>query len=212
MFMRKYISVFFSVTAAVMVVALVGYAATTISTNITTGGTLTVSGASTLTGLGTFTGGFVSQASSSVGTTLGVGGLSTFGGFISTASSTAGAAFTTAGLSTFEAGAISRASSTVVGAFNVTGTTGVATNTPGTTFSVGGDARMGSRTSTTTLFLNSFAGGSCIQFNDVSASTTYRLFVNSNATSTDSTGGGAESVISTLGLDNLVLQLGACKN
>ncbi len=49
-FSNRIISVSSSVLASVMAVALVGYAATTISTNINTAGTLTVSGASTLSG------------------------------------------------------------------------------------------------------------------------------------------------------------------
>lgn len=48
--MRKYFSVVLSVFVSVMAVALVGSAATTISTDISTGGTLSVTGASTLTG------------------------------------------------------------------------------------------------------------------------------------------------------------------
>lgn len=49
-FFNRIVSVVSSVVASIMVVALVGYAATTISTDIDTGGTLTVSGASTLSG------------------------------------------------------------------------------------------------------------------------------------------------------------------
>ncbi len=49
-FSNRIVSVTSSVLASVLAVALVGYAATTISTNINTAGTLTVSGASTLSG------------------------------------------------------------------------------------------------------------------------------------------------------------------
>ena len=49
-FSNRIISVASSVLVSVMAVSLVGYAATTISTNINTAGTLTVSGASTLSG------------------------------------------------------------------------------------------------------------------------------------------------------------------
>lgn len=49
-FFNRIVSVVSSVLVSVMAVALVGYAATTISTDIDTGGTLTVSGASTLSG------------------------------------------------------------------------------------------------------------------------------------------------------------------
>lgn len=46
----KFLSVLLSVTVSVFSVAAIGYAATTISTNVNTGGTLTVTGTSTLTG------------------------------------------------------------------------------------------------------------------------------------------------------------------
>lgn len=49
-FSNRIVSVSSSVVVSVMAVALIGYAATTISTSINTGGTLTVSGASTLSG------------------------------------------------------------------------------------------------------------------------------------------------------------------
>lgn len=61
-----------SVVAGVFFITAVANASSTISTNISTGGTLDVTGAATLsstlgvTGLSTLTGGFVSQASSTV--------------------------------------------------------------------------------------------------------------------------------------------------
>lgn len=222
--MRKYISVFFSVVAAVMAVALVGYAATTISTNVNTGGTLTVSGASTLTGNVSAAGTLAVTGA----TTL--TGLGTFdGGFISTASSTAGAAFNVTGLSTFgyssgagagTGGFVSKASSTVVGTFNTTNSVGIATTTPtgsAVSLSVGGDLKISASTTqtivnvaTTTVFINSSVGGSCIQFNNVAASTTYRMFINSAGTST--VAGTAGTILDTNGLKNLVIEQGACKN
>ncbi len=65
-----------AVVAAMTVFALVGVvqASTTISTNISTGGTLSVTGASTLTGAVTASGALT------VGTTLGVTGVSTLTG------------------------------------------------------------------------------------------------------------------------------------
>ena len=55
-FSNRIVSVFSSVVASTMVVALVGYAATTISTDISTGGTLTVTGTATAQGTVSFTG------------------------------------------------------------------------------------------------------------------------------------------------------------
>ena len=55
-FSNRIISVVSSVLASVMAVSLVGYAASTISTNISTGGTLTVTGTATAEGTVSFTG------------------------------------------------------------------------------------------------------------------------------------------------------------
>lgn len=55
-FSNRIVSVFSSVVASTMVVALVGYAATTISTDISTGGTLTVTGTATAQGTVSLTG------------------------------------------------------------------------------------------------------------------------------------------------------------
>lgn len=86
-------------TSVLMVAGMV-YSATTISTDINTGGNLTVSGTSALNGLGTLAGGYVSQASSTVvgafraagavtfDSTLAVTGASTLTGRVGIASST----------------------------------------------------------------------------------------------------------------------------
>src|SRR3989344_2383945 len=217
--MQKYISVFFSVVVSVMAVALVGYAATTISTSITTGGSLTVSGASTLTGaktitgLGTFDGGFLATASSTAGAAFNVTGITTLSGGLSTF----GDSSSVKGTSNGTGGFVSRASSTVVGTFTTTNSVGVATNTPtglAVSLAVGGDLKISAsttqtivNTATTTLSINSPVGGSCIQLNDVAASTTYRLFINSAATSVAT--GGTPTILNTNGLKNLVIELGA---
>lgn len=70
-FSNRIVSVVSSVVASSMVVALVGYAATTITTSITTGGTLTVSGASTLTGAVTASGNLTFDGTSATTTISG---------------------------------------------------------------------------------------------------------------------------------------------
>lgn len=103
-----------------LLMAGIAFAATTISTNISTGGTLSVTGASTLsstlgvTGLSTLTGGYVSQASSTV-----------VGAFTTTGANSFGSTLGVTGLSTLTGGYVSQASSTVVGAF--TQSSGLAT-------------------------------------------------------------------------------------
>ncbi len=64
--MDKNRKIFLLVAGLLLVVPMAVLAATTISNNISTGGTLTVSDAASVTGLSTLTGGFVSSASSSV--------------------------------------------------------------------------------------------------------------------------------------------------
>jgi len=49
-YIKRVVSVSLSVVASVLAVAAVGFAATTISTNVNTGGTLTVTGAATISG------------------------------------------------------------------------------------------------------------------------------------------------------------------
>lgn len=95
----------FILAAALLVLpSAAAFAATTIGNNVSVGGTLGS------TGLSTLTGGFISNASSSMGGNLQVAG------FLG-ASST----FVSAGLSTFSAGFISSASSSVSGGLNVNG-------------------------------------------------------------------------------------------
>lgn len=101
------------VVASILLFGVVAVqAATTISTNITTGGTLDVSGLSSLAG-------FQSTASSSVSSTFRITGLETqVAGFISEASSTARAAFTVGGAALFQD--IANASSTLQATGDVT--------------------------------------------------------------------------------------------
>lgn len=83
---QQYLVVVFSVVLSLLVVWGAVFGATTISTNISTGGTLSVSDTSTLTGLVTASAGFISNASSTVkGTLVLTGGLNAS----STATSTA---------------------------------------------------------------------------------------------------------------------------
>jgi len=82
---RHYTSVVLAVAVSFFFVSLTVYSASTISTNISTGGGLTVSGASTLSGA------VAAGSTLTVASTLGVTGLTTMAGFISTASSTVSA-------------------------------------------------------------------------------------------------------------------------
>lgn len=101
----RIISVALGTILGVVLLSVAVNAASTISTNISTGGTLSVTGVSTLTGRADMI-----QASS---TRFSVHDTAYFGG---SATST----FNSAGLGTFQ-GYVSQASSTVVGAFTVTG-------------------------------------------------------------------------------------------
>lgn len=148
---RALVRYFLVTILSFVLIYTVALAATTISTNISTGGTLSVTGASTLTGLATLTGGFDSAASSTVDNKLRVDGDITASStvFVETlvvnASSTVeerllvrefyvlgnatttGTA-TTTGASWFTGGFDSGASSTVQGTLRVTGaatTTGI---------------------------------------------------------------------------------------
>ncbi|MDP3729214.1 MAG: hypothetical protein Q8R26_00445 [bacterium] len=94
---QQYSVVIFSVALSLFIVYAGVFGATTISTNITTDGTLTVTGASTLTG------------AAALSSTLTVDGLAT-----------------TTGMHTLTGGFISRASSTMNGAFDLDGTLNVA--------------------------------------------------------------------------------------
>ncbi len=126
---RSVLLVGLSVLCAVLFVAMTAWASTTISTDISTGGTLSVTGASTLTGLSTHTAGFISVASSTLVSTLNVTGLSSLTGFISSASSTVSGTFYTSDVATFNNGFIAVASSTLVGASTHTGAATLASTT-----------------------------------------------------------------------------------
>ncbi|MEK7088260.1 MAG: hypothetical protein AAB952_00765 [Patescibacteria group bacterium] len=116
---KDFYSVALAVVISLAVVAVSASAATTISTNIFTGGSLTVIGVSSTTG------GFLSAASSTVSSSLNVAG------YLG-ASSTSG--FT--GLSTFSNGFISEASSTLTTlSGTTTATFGVKVGSSGTAIS-----------------------------------------------------------------------------
>ncbi len=149
------------VVLSVLLVAVGASAATTISTNITTGGTLSVTGASTLTALSTHVAGFVSQASSTVVGAFTTTGANVFGGTLTLgngetiANSTdgtisLGAATTSMTGATMSNGFISSASSTVAGNLTVTGTFSPA-QTSASVFTVTGLTTMNGGASTTNL-------------------------------------------------------------
>ncbi len=179
---QRYAVVVLSVMLSLMVVFAAANGATTISTDVNTGGTLTVSGASAL-------------SSATLSSTLAVSGLSTVAGYISTASSTAVADFNVNGATTLNSTLAVTGASTLTGAVTTNGNlvasststtlkgVGVATSTPATEFSAGGSA-------TTTLLLDSSAAGKggCLQLKGVDgtwyhayASTTGPLYLSAGA-------------------------------
>lgn len=180
---QQYFAVILAVALSLLVVWGAVFGATTISTNVNTGGTLTVSGDSSFanastTGMLTVAGGIISTASSTavaafnvngatdLNSTLNVDGLSTLAGYISTASSTAVAALNANGLTTLNGGLVSVASTTAVAAFNVNGVTLLkGTLRASSTVFTSGDITASSTLATTTLALSGTAGGSasCIQ-------------------------------------------------
>jgi len=92
------VSLGISVAVVLLFGAVMVQGSTTISTNVSTGGTLAVTGASTLTGLTTMSAGYVAVGSSTV-----VGAFTTTGGitgFLSSASSTVNGAFAATGAAT----------------------------------------------------------------------------------------------------------------
>ena len=181
---KDFYSVALAVALSLVIVAVSVSAATTISTDISTGGTLAVTGASTLTGLATLTGGFISQASSTAGSTLTVGGkFMASSTALFTDAITAYSTLGVTGLATFGAGTFSStlgvtgvttlgyASSTAI---TTSGALIVGTTTP-TTNAVAELSASGS--ATTTLYLGSSGAskGGCIQLEGPN-DTVYRIY------------------------------------
>ncbi|MDO8429795.1 MAG: hypothetical protein Q7S73_00300 [bacterium] len=146
---QQYFAVISAVVLSLLVVWAAAFGATTISSNINTGGTLTVTSTSALTGLATLTGGYISVASSSIVGPLHISGMiqasstatSTFqngirlssGCFIDASGSCIGTATSTSasniwtGLQIFNTGGIlSTASSTFSSTLNISGTSTIA--------------------------------------------------------------------------------------
>lgn len=179
----RYASVFISVAVSFLFVFLSVYGASTISSNITTAGTLTVSSLSTLTGI-------ITTASSTAVSTLSVtgalfasstariDGLSTLAGFVSTASSTA--------VSTLRANDELRASSTLQATGNVTlyatTTVNVASSTPAQELSVDGDGYFHAQNGTTSVMVGTTGAGvgSCIQLRGTDGNW-YRIYATTAA-------------------------------
>ena len=205
---RSVASVFFSVLFSLLAVVLVAQAATTISTNISTGGTLTVNGASTFgdaaTDLNLSTG--TPQAST---TSLFTSGLSTYGNsifgdastdtnlFTGTLQASTTALFT--GDITLYGGAsgltFSSSATTTVGFNSLAGINfdsnlfvidpnadrlGVASSSPAQEFGVVGDVMIGSSATTTLQITSSSATkGGCIELKGADGSTIYRIYATS---------------------------------
>ena len=181
-----------AVSAAVFAVALL-VNATTIGDNVTVTSALTVNGNTTLGNAitdtiavtGVFTG-FVSNASSTVSSTLHVGDVSRLTGFVSQASSTV-----STGVFNLGSGSLGVASSTpsqevgIVGDVYIDTTLGVATSTASQELGIRGSALFEEQTGTTTIGLNSNGTGvgSCIQLRGANA-TMWRIYAGATTTAT----------------------------
>lgn len=161
---QQYAVIVLSVMLSLMVVWAAANGATTISTDVNTGGTLTVTGVSSLSSATLSTTlnvtGATTLSSASMSTTLGVAGLSTLAGVLSTASST-----------------VSGGNLTVTGANTSTsGRFGVGTSSPAAALSA-------STAATTTLYMTSETAnvGGCIQLK-ASNGTMYRMYIGGNDT------------------------------
>lgn len=154
---QQYAVVVLSVMLSLMVVWAAANGATTISANVSTGGTLTVTGASTL-------------SSATLSSTLDVTGATTL------TSATMSTTLGVTGLSTLTGGYVSAASSTVSGNFNSSGKiTAGASSTP--IYTLGATSA-----ATTTLALHSTSGtkGGCIEIEGANG-TIYRITATTTA-------------------------------
>ena len=199
---------------AILVVGISAYAATTISTSITTGGTLDVTGASTLSGGLTVTGTSTISGGVSVGGGYGSGlsGLFFFdtgrvqvngdvnvngnatttasnGNFATQGTLTVAGATTVTGLSTLTGGYVSVASSTVSSTLHVLTSVGVATSTPAESLGVAGNGYFGSTgTTSVAIWSGTSLKGGCLQMKAPSDGLNYAVYVS-----------GAGTVVATLG-------------
>lgn len=242
MLKNKYI---FSMLASVLVafgfVALTTYSATTISTNVNTGGTLTVTGLSTLgyasttgvsltgnlmvNGFATTTG---SNGNMATNGTLTVTGLSTLAGFLTTASSTAVGMFSVSGplnaSSTMAVTGISYfyGNINVNGVATTTATNGnfasagtiTASSTIGVATTTPATEISASSNATTTVYLSSTAAGKggCLELLSATG-TPWRMYIGASDYATSSTGNGG-TLRSSTGANAVVYALweqGACK-
>ncbi len=190
---QKYFAIFASIALSVLVVCAVVSGATTISTNITTGGSLEVGTTSTLTGVVTAstgltvtTGGLtvtaggltVTAGATTIGSTLDVTGLTTMG-FASTTGDV-----TVVGDIFVGVGGGKATTTAATGNFTTIGKIGVGTSTPVKQVSLDGTA-----TTTLRIMTGTAKYGGCIELQGVDG-LPYRLYVQKGtATSTVS---GAE--------------------
>ena len=185
---QQYSAIVLSVVFSFFAVWMAVSGATTIGTNVTTGGTLTVSG------LATF--GYASSTSQSLTGTLAVSNLSTLAGFISSASSSvsgtlnvtgallASSTFVTTGLSTLTGGFVSQASSSISNSLQVT-TLGVASSSVAVEVNVDGNAG----TSTIRALSPATARGGCIELG-VPSGGSVRIYATTTASLNGDANGG----------------------
>ena len=146
-YIQRIVSVALSVVASVLAVAVVGYAATTLSTNISTGGTLTVTGAITGSGAVAFDG--------TAATTTISGGLvvDTTTLVVDFSSSNVGIGLTTPAYKLDVTGtAHVTGTVTLDGVLTAVGNVGVASTSPGAVLGVHGNTILGSENASTVNF------------------------------------------------------------
>lgn len=146
----QFLSYLSAVLISVFFVAAAVFGATTISTNISTDGTLTVAGASTLSGALTVAGASTLSGAATLSSTLAVTGDSNVNGMATTTAAT--------------------------GNFGTEGSIAIATSSPAQELGVVGDGFFGSA-ATTTLFLDTTSGGGCIQMRGATSSVVYRMYI-----------------------------------
>ena len=175
---NKQVAALLMAAVAVLIAGAVAEAATTISTNLDTDGTLTVDGVSTFNGNSTF-----GDAATDVNLFTGTLQASTTAMFTGAITGFNGAVTFNelSGDNDFRVESDGQANMLFVdaGADRV----GVATSTPGDTFSVTGDGMFGSAATTTVNIHSSAAStGGCIQLEGANGTTLYRLYVNTGGT------------------------------
>lgn len=180
---QQYTAVSLAIVLSMLVVWAAVNGASTISSNISTGGTLTVTGASTLTGnvsaAGTLTVTGLTTMGYASGTTMSLTGNVLVNGYATTTGSngniTTQGTLTVAGLSTVT-GFVSTASSSISANLNVS-SFGVATDSAATEI-----AAQGTGTTTLRLLSSTATKGSCIELQDEYGKA-YKLQVSSSTPS-----------------------------